>query len=159
MQDSAYGSSHGAFLQKPGGNGGSVVTAPPCARTCKFSCDFGPRDVAREIAYDVDQLHDDLPQPYRMINRLLNDLVEMSTEMVFAKEDDSTLDTGRLQWRVQDNGDSRSANTQVLRPYAALPLGQLVAWCPVEGTPFTIAVDQGGALVACVHRPFIRAAA
>ena len=151
MQDSAFGSSHGAFLQKPGRDGASNPV-PARGKTCIFSQDFGPRDVAREIAYDVDQLHDDLPQPYRMLNGLLNDLVATSTEMTFVDAGDSSLATGQLEWRVQDGSRPRTASPPLLRPSAALHVGQLVAWCAVEGTPFRIAVEQSGALVACVTR-------
>ena len=123
-----------------------------------FSVDFGPRDTGNEIAYDVDQLHDELPQPYRMVNRLINDLVAMATDMTFVDRDDRSLDTGRLDWQVKNGATATAAapcgaDLLAVLPSAALPVGQLVAWSAVSGTPYRIAVEQSGALVAYVWCP------
>eukprot|EP01047_Picozoa_sp_COSAG01_P021449 COSAG01_NODE_1244_length_11080_cov_16.595338_8_plen_175_part_00 len=157
MQDSAYGSSHGAFLQKPSDDAVPTPSARARRKTCKFSTDFGPRDVAAEINYDVDQLHDRLPQPYRLINQLLNELVIAATEQTFADDSDKSLATGCLDWRVHEGAAAgvvqggRSAEAVVVRASSTAPfdLGGLVAWCPVAGTPFRIAADASGALIAC----------
>ena len=86
MQDSAYGSSHGTFLQKPLDAEEALVPTRRVQKSCKFSTDFGPRDVADEIAYDVDQLHDELPQPYRFVNQLINQLISDATDKTFVDE-------------------------------------------------------------------------
>ena len=152
MQDSAYGSSHGAFLQKPldGDEEDMVPTGMRRGgKTCKFSTDFGPRDVADEIAYDVDQLHDELPQPYRFVNQLINQLVGDSMDKTFVDEADSSLATGALDWRVPEAEQVVGLPPdKILRPVAALPLGQLACWAAVQGTPFRIAVDQVGTMIA-----------
>ena len=151
MQDSAYGSSHGAFLQKPLDADEDMVPTGMRrgGKTCKFSTDFGPRDVADEIAYDVDQLHDELPQPYRFVNQLINQLVSDSMDKTFVDEADSSLATGALDWRVPEAEQVVGLPPdKVLRPVAALPLGQLACWAAVEGTPFRIAVDQVGTMIA-----------
>ena len=99
MQDSAYGSSHGAFLQKPAEQD-AVPTVR--AKSCKFSTDFGPRDVADEIAYDVDQLHDELPQPYRFVNQLIKQLVSDALDKTFVDASATSLEEGRLDWRLPE---------------------------------------------------------
>ena len=153
MQDSAYGSSHGTFLQKPL-DAEELVPTRRVQKSCKFSTDFGPRDVADEIAYDVDQLHDELPQPYRFVNQLITQLISEASEKTFVDAADSTLATGRLDWRMPEAAQATvlPAN-KVLRPVAELPLGQLACWTAVQGTPFRIAVDQVGTMIAYQMQP------
>ena len=153
MMDSAFGSSHGSFLQRPA----EQVDAVPVVRTrtCKFSCDFGPRDAVEEINYDVDQLHDVLPQPYRFINQLLGELVETSTGMVFQDQYDTGLTTGQLQWRINAADSDWTDQAMIMYPGKSVALGQLLAWSNLQGTPFRIAVDLSGAVLACASaRPF-----
>lgn len=149
MQDSAYGSSHGAFLQKPLDGDEELVPTRRVQKSCKFSTDFGPRDVADEIAYDVDQLHDELPQPYRFVNQLINQLISDAPEKKFVDDADKTIATGRLVWRVPEAEQATDLPAdKILRPVGALPLGQLACWTAVQGTPFRIAVDQVGTMIA-----------
>lgn len=149
MQDSAYGSSHGAFLQKPLDADEEQVPNRRVGKSCKFSTDFGPRDVADEIAYDVDQLHDELPQPYRFVNQLINQLVSDATDKTFVDKADASLATGQLDWRVPEAEQVVGLPPdKILRPVAALPLGQIACWAAIQGTPFRIAVDQVGTMIA-----------
>ena len=146
MQDSAYGSSHGAFLQKPAEQD-AVPTVR--AKSCKFSTDFGPRDVADEIAYDVDQLHDELPQPYRFVNQLIKQLVSDALDKTFVDASATSLEEGRLDWRLPEAEQKVELPAdKILRPVATLPLGQIVCWTTVPGTPFRVAVDQVGTMIA-----------
>ena len=153
MQDSAYGSSHGAFLQKPLVDGDEeVVPTRRIQKSCKFGTDFGPR--MWWMRRRCDQLHDELPQPYRYVNQLINQLIRDATDKTFVDDGDNTLATGRLDWRVPEAEQATELPVdKVMRPVGALPLGQLACWAAVQGTPFRIAVDQVGTMIAYQMRP------